>query len=84
MRDFINRENDLKEQLPLQIFVGFGRTESVAYHACYQSILENSSRSVSCTPIGIDNGLGVVAYSRIVDDLLGRLVVPNELYGHPC
>jgi len=55
MLDFINRENDLKDELPLQIFIGFDRAESVAYHVCCQSILENSSRPVSFTPIGIDN-----------------------------
>jgi len=55
MRGFINRKNDLKDELPLQIFIGFDRAESVAYHVCCQSILENSSRPVSFTPIGIDN-----------------------------
>ena len=45
----------MSHQLPLQIFVGFDKAESIAYHVCCQSILENSSLPVSFTPIGLDN-----------------------------
>jgi lipopolysaccharide biosynthesis glycosyltransferase len=36
---------------PLQIFIGYDKAEPVAYHACCESIISNSSRPVSITPL---------------------------------
>jgi len=84
MRDFINRKNDLKDELPLQICIGFDPAESVACYVCCQSILENSARPVSFTPIGISDARATATYSRIVNPQLAHLVKQNELYCFPC
>ena len=40
---------------PLRIFIGFDPVETVAYHACVQSIIELASKPVTICPINIRN-----------------------------
>ena len=36
---------------PLQVFIGFDEAEPIAFHACVESIIRNSSMPVSITPL---------------------------------
>ena len=36
---------------PLDVFIGYDKTEPVAYHTCCESIITNSSRPVRITPL---------------------------------
>jgi hypothetical protein len=50
----------------VNIFIGYDKKETVAYHALCQSIIETSSRPVSITPINLSNLKHI--YSRKIDN----------------
>lgn len=52
----------------IKVFIGFDPREAVAYHACCQSILENTSANVSFHPVrgGMRDGSNSFTYARFL------------------
>jgi lipopolysaccharide biosynthesis glycosyltransferase len=64
----------------IKIFIGYDERESIAYHVCAQSIIENSSSPVSITPLKLSNLKLIFNRKRDVDQLTDfsytRFLVP--------
>ena len=44
----------MKENNPLNIFIGYDPREAIVYHTCVQSIIENTKSLVSIHPLHLD------------------------------